>query len=124
MPYIRSADAVTHEIHGARFVSYANPAAGSKELCAWRGEIPAGTTGVPHTVSHEEVLYLLTGGLRFTVDGEAADLVAGDAVVVPGGSELTVDNNGDVTATMWVCTNRGLGATLADGSTIAPPWAN
>jgi mannose-6-phosphate isomerase-like protein (cupin superfamily) len=123
MPYIRSADAVTHEIHGARFVSYANSTAGSKELCAWRGEIPAGTAGVPHTVSREEVLYLLTGGLRFTVDGEAADLGPGDAVVVPAGSQLTVDNRGDVTATMWVSTSTGLSATLADGSTIAPPWA-
>lgn len=47
MPVVRSSDAVTHEIHGARFVSYATPLSGAKELCAWRGEIPAGTKAPP-----------------------------------------------------------------------------
>lgn len=124
MPFVRSADAVTHEIHGARFVGYANPAAGSREVCAWRGEIPARTVGVPHTVSREEVLYLLSGGLRFTVDGEAAELVAGDAVIVPAGAEFAVDNLGDEPAATWVCTTVGLTATLADGAVLTPPWAN
>ncbi|QMU68091.1 cupin domain-containing protein [Streptacidiphilus sp. P02-A3a] len=124
MPFIRSADAVTHEIHGVRFVSYAAPATGSSELCAWRGEVPAGTAGVPHTVSREEVLYLLSGALRFTVDGEAADLAAGDAVVVPSGAELRLDNVSGEPAAIWTATAVGLTATMADGSVIAPPWAN
>ena len=124
MPYIRSADAVVHETHGVRFVSYAVPAAGSRELCAWRGEVPAGTAGVPHTVGREEVLYLLSGALRFSVDGDVADLVAGDAVVVPAGAELCLDNVSGEPAAIWTAAGVGLTATLPDGSTIAPPWAN
>ncbi len=124
MPFVRSADAVTHEIHGARFVAYANPASGSKELSAWRTEIPAGTTGVPHTVSREEIVHLLTGGLRLTVDGEAADLIAGDVAIVPAGATLRVDNVSGVQATMWVATSVGLTAETADGTLISPPWAN
>ncbi|MDR3080186.1 MAG: cupin domain-containing protein, partial [Streptomyces sp.] len=31
MPVVRSSEAVTHEMHGARFVSYATPQRGSKE---------------------------------------------------------------------------------------------
>jgi hypothetical protein len=34
MPVVRSSEGVTHEIHGARFVSYAHPRAGSEQLCA------------------------------------------------------------------------------------------
>jgi len=124
MPFIRSADAVVHETHGSRFVSYATPAAGSRQLSAWRLEVPAGTAGVPHTVNGEEVLYLLAGDLRFTVDGEVAELTAGDTVVVPAGSRLCVDNVGGATAMVWTATPTGLTATLADGTVISPPWAN
>ena len=124
MPVIRSADATVHEIHGARFVAHANPGTGSKEICAWRVEIPAGTTGVPHTISHEEVIHVLTGALRFSVDGEAADLVAGDTVIAPAGARFGVDNLSGEPATMWTVTSVGLTATLADGSTITPLWAN
>jgi quercetin dioxygenase-like cupin family protein len=124
MPYIRSTEARTHEIHGVRFVSYAAPATGSRELCAWRGEVPAGTPGVPHTVSGEEVLYLLSGTLRLSIDGESAELVAGDAAVVPAGSRLRLDNVSAEPATIWTATRVGLEATLPDGGTFAPPWAN
>ncbi|WP_042402586.1 cupin domain-containing protein [Streptacidiphilus carbonis] len=124
MPVIRSADAAVHEIHGVRFVAHANPGTGSKEICAWRGEIPAGTAGVPHTISREEVIHVLTGALRFTVDGEAADLSSGDTVVAPAGALFQVDNLSGGPAAMWTVTTVGLTATLPDGSTLAPPWAN
>ncbi|QMU80091.1 cupin domain-containing protein [Streptacidiphilus sp. PB12-B1b] len=123
MPFVRSADAVTHEVHGVRFVSYANTAQGSSELCAWRVEIPAGTIGVPHTVSREEVLYVLSGSLRFSVDGDVAELSAGDTGIVPAGARFAIDNTGAHPASAWVSTGTGLTATLADGSLMAPPWA-
>lgn len=85
MPVIRSSDAVTHEIHGARFVSYATPRTGSKELCAWRGEIPAGTKAPAHTVSREEIFHLLVGELILTLDGRAERIRAGDTVIVNPG---------------------------------------
>lgn len=61
MPVIHAAQAVVHQLHGTSFTSYARPSAGSKELCAWRIEIPGRTDGVPHQVCREEVLYILTG---------------------------------------------------------------
>ena len=84
MPVIRAAQSVVHQMHGTSFTSYASPARGSRELCAWRIEIPGGTEGVPHHVSREEVLYVLSGTLRVSVDGEAGDATAGDVVLVPG----------------------------------------
>ena len=77
MPVIRAAQSVVHQMHGTSFTSYASPARGSRELCAWRIEIPGGTEGVPHHVSREEVLYVLGGTLRVTVDGETGDAAAG-----------------------------------------------
>ncbi|GAA2310154.1 cupin domain-containing protein [Streptomyces kunmingensis] len=124
MPVVRAAEAVVHELHGARFVSYAAPGTGSKELAAWRGEIPAGTKAPAHTVSREEILHLLTGSLRLTLDGIAHTLVPGDTAIVNAGTTLAVENPTGTPATMWVTTSVGLEAELADGTRITPPWAN
>ncbi|MFB6959285.1 cupin domain-containing protein [Streptomyces sp. NPDC056309] len=124
MPVVRPSDAVTHEIHGARFVSYATPLTGSRQLCAWRGEIPAGTRAPAHTVTHEEILHLLDGELLITLDDRTERVAAGDTVIVNAGATLTVENPADRTAVSWVTTSIGLQARLADGTVLTPPWAN
>lgn len=124
MPVVRSSEAVTHEIHGARFVSYATPRTGSKELCAWRGEIPAGTKAPAHTVNREEIFHLLDGELLITLDGHTERIAPGDTVIINPGATLSVENPTDRTAISWVTTSIGLEAKLADGSRITPPWAN
>ncbi|GGQ78374.1 cupin domain-containing protein [Streptomyces althioticus] len=124
MPVVRPSDAVVHEMHGARFVPYATPATGSRELCAWRGEIPAGTRAPAHTVSREEIFHLLVGELLITLDGTPHRITAGDTVIVNAGATLAVENPAAEPAVSWVTTSQGLEATLADGTRIAPPWAN
>ncbi|MFF3348735.1 cupin domain-containing protein [Streptomyces sp. NPDC002779] len=124
MPVIRSTDAVTHEIHGARFVSYATPRTGSKELCAWRGEIPPGTKAPAHTVNREEILHVLIGNLRITLDGTTTDITAGDTLIINPGATLAVENPTEQTALTWVTTSIGLTADLPDGTRLTPPWAN
>ena len=119
MPVIHAGEAVVHEMHGASFTSYAAPARGSQELCAWRVEIPGGTEGVAHHVSREEVLYVLSGTLRAVLGDQAAEATAGDVVLVPAGSKFRVDNPAAEPATAGV----GLTAVLPDGSRITPPWA-
>ena len=124
MPVVRSSQAVIHEMHGARFVSYATPLSGSKELCAWRGEIPAGTRAPLHTVNREEIFHLLSGELLITLDGHAERITAGDTVIINPGVTLGVENPTDEVAVSWVTTSIGLEAELADGTRITPPWAS
>jgi mannose-6-phosphate isomerase-like protein (cupin superfamily) len=124
MPFITADEAAVHELHGVRFVSYANPALGSTELCAWRGEVPARSDGTAHTISREEVFLVLSGALEITIGDASRLLAAGDVAVAPAGSRVAVANRTEEPARMWVTTSRGLTATLADGSRIAPPWAN
>jgi len=122
MPVIRAAQSVVHQMHGTSFTSYASPARGSRELCAWRIEIPGRTEGVPHHVSREEVLYVLSGTLRVTVDGDATDAAAGDVVLVPAGAEFGASNQADGPATARVTTTAGFAGVLPDGSWFTPPW--
>jgi mannose-6-phosphate isomerase-like protein (cupin superfamily) len=80
VPVVHAADAVIHELHGSVFASYAAPATGSHELCAWRLEVPAGSSGVPHAVSREEVLLVLDGTLQVTLTGGAEPGGGGEPV--------------------------------------------
>jgi quercetin dioxygenase-like cupin family protein len=122
MPVIRERDTVVHRLHGAEFHSFAAPAQGSRELCAWRLEVAPHTPGAAHRVSKEEVFLLLSGAVDVTLDGVTSTLAPGEVALVPAGAEVRVDNVGGEPAAMWVTTSAGLQATMADGSTVAPPW--
>ena len=122
MPVIHAAESVVHEMHGTSFTSYASPERGSRELCAWRIEIPGGTEGVPHHVSREEVLYVLSGTLRVSVNGETEDAAAGDVVLVPAGARFGASNLAAGPVTAWVTTTVGFAGVLPDGSWFTPPW--
>jgi quercetin dioxygenase-like cupin family protein len=121
VPIIGSTEATTYETHGSRFSSYVAPSRGSSELCAWRLEVPADLEGVAHRPNREEVLLVLDGELRITLDGVHAELHRGDVALVPANSELRVDAGPDG-ATAWVTTTPGLEAVMSDGSRITPPW--
>jgi mannose-6-phosphate isomerase-like protein (cupin superfamily) len=122
MPVIHATQSVEHQMHGTSFTSYASPARGSRELCAWRIEIPGSTEGVPHRVSREEVLYVLSGTLRVTLDDEAEDAVPGDVVLVPAGARFRASNLATEPAAAWVTTTAGFAGVLPDGSWFTPPW--
>ncbi|GID92661.1 cupin domain-containing protein [Amorphoplanes digitatis] len=122
MPVVREHDAVAHQLHGATFNSFVAPSSGSTELCAWRLEVAAGTTGVPHRVSREEVLLIMSGEVTVSIDGVVSALRPGEVAFVPAGAMFGLDNASGVPATAWVTTSVGLEATLPDGSSISPPW--
>jgi quercetin dioxygenase-like cupin family protein len=122
VPVIHPEDAVSFETHGSRFLSYASPSRGSRELCAWRLTVPAGLPGVAHRPSREEVVLVLGGELQVTLDGTSSVLREHDAVLVPANSEFRVDGGPDG-AEAWVTTTPGLQAVTADGNVISPPWA-
>jgi mannose-6-phosphate isomerase-like protein (cupin superfamily) len=102
--------------------AYASPAHGSKELCAWRIEIPGHSQGTPHHVSREEVLYILSGTIRATTGEQSEEAAAGDVILVPAGSRFGVDNLTGEPAIAWVTTSAGFMGVMPDGSWITPPW--
>ena len=122
MPIIQSGDATTFPAHGSIFSSFVSPRQGSQQLCAWKLSVPAGQVGVAHRPSNEEVLLVLDGRLRVTIDGERGPVGPGDVVLIPPGASVTIDGT-TVEATAWVTTTPGLRATLTNGETFSPPWA-
>lgn len=89
--------------------------------CAWQLTVPANLKGAVHRPTREEVLLVLDGELRVTLDGTYSALHSGDALLVPADSELRVDAGPDG-ASAWVTTTPGLEAVTPDGARISPPW--
>ena len=120
MPYVHATDTI--EAHGSRFTPFANPTLGSTELCVWRVQIPADTTGVSHSLNHEEVITVLDGEVQFRLDEDKAVLRAGEAVIVPAGHTMAVDTH-TMPATILAITKVDVHATMADGTSFTPPWS-
>ncbi|MDQ2714557.1 MAG: cupin domain-containing protein [Chloroflexota bacterium] len=67
---------------------------------------------------------ILEGSLTITIDGQAFDLGAGDALAVPARSWLSVANRTSAKASALVCIRAEFRATMASGEEIdTPPWA-
>lgn len=122
MPIYAPADSTDFSTHGSTFAAYVNPSRGSTELCAWRLTVPPNLTGAAHRPSREEVLLVLDGVLHVTVEGDSHSLGPGAVVHVPAESLLQVDTTAEG-GSAWVTKTRGLTATVPDGTTITPPWA-
>ena len=122
MHVIRAADAPRFQLHGVEFTGLAAPSRGSAGLCTWRLTVDPGIGGdAPHTLDRDEVFLVLSGSVQVTPDGDK--LEAGDAVVVPAGEPIALTNLGSGTAELYVTITAGFTGTMADGTTIQPPWA-
>jgi mannose-6-phosphate isomerase-like protein (cupin superfamily) len=122
MTVIRAAEAPRFQLPGVEFTGLAAPSRGSADICTWRLAVePGRDEPEPHTVDQDEIFMVLTGTVRVTPDGE--ELGAGDAVVVPAGKPIALVNTGATTAELHVAIRAGFTGTMADGTTIQPPWA-
>lgn len=122
MHVLRAADAPRFQLHGVEFTGLAAPSRGSAGLCTWKLTVDPGVGGdAPHTLDRDEVFLVLSGSVQVTPDGDK--LEAGDVVVVPAGEPIALTNLGSGTAELYVAITAGFTGTMADGTTIQPPWA-
>ncbi|WP_433160606.1 cupin domain-containing protein [Kribbella sp. CA-247076] len=122
MQVIRADEAPKFQLPGVEFTGLAAPSRGSAGLCTWKLAVEPGTGGgEPHTLDRDEVFMVLSGSVQVTPDGEK--LGPGDAVVVPAGEPIRLTNLGAEPAELYVAITAGFTGTMADGTTIQPPWA-
>jgi mannose-6-phosphate isomerase-like protein (cupin superfamily) len=123
MTVIRSAEAPTFEVPGVRFTGFASPSRGCAELCTWHITVePKLVSPASHRVDRDEVFMVTSGRVRITPSGPVVE--AGDAVVVPAGTPIRLENPADVPAQLFVAIRSGFTATAEDGTLIGtPPWA-
>lgn len=122
MTIICAAEAPQFDLPGVHFTGLAAPSRGSAGLCTWRLRLDVGLRNdEPHTLDRDEVFMVLAGSVQLTPDGDK--LGAGDAAVVPAGEPIQVRNLGETEAELYVAITAGFTGTMADGTTVQPPWA-
>ncbi len=72
--------------------------AGGTEANIQQFTIDPGAVVPEHSHPNEQVGYLLSGRLTFTVDGDSLLVEAGDSYVIPGGEPHRAENGGDTAA--------------------------
>jgi len=122
MPVIQPSARASHELPHARFFPLATPSRGSRETSVWRVQLRASSPPPPHRLTREEIFVVLSGSVRVRLASETSEARAGDAIVVPAGTELSLECSSEV-AELLCCLPVGGQAQLAGGALFTPPWA-
>ena len=97
---------------------------GATDTSVWQVEIEPGTPATPHSLTREEVFVVLAGRRRSgsTTPNRGSQQPATRSWCRLA-SEFALDNAGDDVLRLVCCLPVGGQATLADGTTFTPPWA-
>lgn len=123
MPVIPAPQSASHDLPHASFYPLATPSRGAAETSVWRVVLrPSDAAAPPHSLTREEIFFVIAGKARFVLDGVSTEARAGDAVVVPPGVQLSVHCEG-AQAELLCCLPVGGQARIGDGEPFTPPWA-
>jgi quercetin dioxygenase-like cupin family protein len=122
MPVERAADHPTFEVGGNLIVSLAAPERGSDETALFRVDLPPGGALPRHHHDHFDVFTVTAGRGTMHLGEEVAELVMGDAVVVPPDVVHWLEagpEGASIVVTMLPGTKM---VREDDGSVVVPPW--
>ena len=123
MPITDARTAYVHEMAGTRFTPLAAPSSGSTEICVWQVELPPHADAVPHELTREEVLVILSGTARASIDGQVSDVAAGGAIIVPPDTPFLLTAVGDEPMVALAYLPVGGQARMPGDEPFTPPWA-
>ena len=123
MPVTDSRTASVHELAGTRFTPLAAPSSGSTEICVWRVELPPHADAVPHELTREEVLVVLSGTARASIGGRVDEVEAGSAVIVPPDTPFSLSAVGAEPVVALAYLPVGGQARMPGEEPFTPPWA-
>jgi mannose-6-phosphate isomerase-like protein (cupin superfamily) len=121
-PLIRPADAPVFDLPGVQFTGLAAPSRGAQESSVWIVRVAAGTPGMAHQLTREEVLIVLEGRARATLRGCEYDLEPGSAFVIPARTDFALANPYAAPFRAVAVLPVG-GQAIVGADTFTPPWA-
>ncbi|CUI02830.1 cupin domain-containing protein [Massilia antarctica] len=123
MPFIPACAAPTFNLHGASFTGLASPQRGATDTSVWIVTLNAGTPGIPHQLTREEIFVGLEGRAVATIGDQTHELTAGSALIVPPHTMFTLTNPDAAPFRAVAVLPVGGQALIADQPPFTPPWA-
>lgn len=116
-----------HELHeasaGVEFVGLASPSRGAVETAVWRLCLAPGAKPLIHQLTREEVFVAISGTAQATLAGEAIEVSAGSALVVPANTDFSLSNSGLEPFEAVAVFPVGGMARMGNEAPFTPPWA-
>ncbi|HEY2774952.1 MAG TPA: cupin domain-containing protein [Candidatus Binatia bacterium] len=109
-----------HSLAGNHTIGLATPSRGANQIEIWRGHMDADAATPPHAHDSEDVVLLLSGRRRATLDEKEIPYRAGDTMILPAHKvhQIFADSR-----TEFVNATRIGGiVTLRDGEVLDLPW--
>jgi len=122
VPILRSDDAPEFDMDGIHVRGLSSPNRGAEEIATALVDIAPGQTITPHTHDHEEVVHVLSGRLRFLLDGQETVLLPGDTAIVNAGSTHSPTGEDPDGARIVSVMPVGTVRIEPDGRRSSPPW--
>jgi quercetin dioxygenase-like cupin family protein len=108
MVLVRGEEAEAHNRELAVTRLLAGPRLGSEQLVVTRHTLWADELDAPHSHDREKVVFVLSGRLRAQVNGETAELVEGDALLIRAGDVHDVCSASTTTPCEFVVFTTGI----------------
>ena len=101
----------------------ATPGRGATQVSVVRQRQAPGAANPSHSHDREEVMVVLSGTVKVTAEKEAAELSAGDALIVPASVVHQIETIGEAEAEWLLAAPAGVRFLFADGREASPPWS-
>jgi len=109
--------------NGNQGAALATPSRGAHDVSVIRQRQSPDGMNPAHSHDREEVMTILAGHVRLTIDGEVHVLTAGDTAIVPARATHRVENAGDIEAEWLLIAPAGIRFFHANGEEALPPWS-
>jgi mannose-6-phosphate isomerase-like protein (cupin superfamily) len=123
MPIIRNGDLPTFELPGLVHRTIAGHAQGVSSMEVWHQVMAPGAETPTHRHACEEVILILSGSGRVTVEGESSDFQANSTVIVPPDVVHQIVNTGtDDLVLVAALGTAPVRVRTASGEALPVPW--
>lgn len=123
MPFIALSEAPKFELPNVTFMGLASPQRGSKENSVWRLTIAPKAPGLPHQLTREETIVVLSGTAIAEIGEERHRLSAGDVIIVPAMTSFSLSNESAEAFEALAVLPVGGQAIVGNDAPFTPPWA-
>jgi quercetin dioxygenase-like cupin family protein len=123
MPFVSLINAPKFELPNVTFRGLASPQRGSKENSVWRLSIAPKAPGLPHQLTREETIIVLSGTAVAEIGEERHRLSTGDVIIVPAMTDFSLSNDSAEVFEALAVLPVGGQAIVGSDAPFTPPWA-
>ena len=124
MPFVSLSDAPRFELPNVTFMGLSSPQRCSNENSVWRVTIAPNAPGLPHQLTREETVIVLSGTAIAEIGKERHRVSEGDVIIVPAMTDFSLSNDGAEAFEAIAVLPVGGQAIVGNDAPFTPPWAS